>query len=389
MVTGAYFPETSGASLQCQQLVRLLSGRAEFTILTTTTDTALPGRAIIEGVDVWRVPVDPASGRSKAAATARFASILSSLRHRFEIVHLHGFSQKTLLVVALARLWRKRILIKLTSVGHDDAASMRSRGLLAYAMYRQADRFVGISPRFEDEHRRAGLPPDRFRFVPNGVDLQRFRPATADQRRAARLELGLPPDDPIVLFVGFFSHEKRPDLLYEAWRTLHAGGLPSTLVLIGSTNPAYYEIDPGMAEAIRSDAASRGLLPRLVFVERTTAIENYYRAADVFALPTLREGLPNVVLESMASGVPPVVTALPGVTDWIVDPSNGVLIAPNDRVALERALEDLLRNPHRRQEMSHAARESVSRRFAADTMAEHMLRVYGELSDNTPSAPVP
>ena len=379
MVTGTYFPETSGASLQCRQLVRLLAGRADFVVLTTTTDTALRRQDVVDGVDVRRVYVDPASARSKALATAKFVSILSSLRDRFDIVHLHGFSQKSLLVIALARVWGKRILIKLTSAGHDDAGSIRARGRLAYAMYRRADRFVGVSPRFEDEHRRAGLPEDRFRFIPNGVDLQRFRPGTPEERPVLRARLGLPTDDPVVLFVGFFSREKRPDLLYEAWRSLHAHGLSSTLVLIGSTRSTYYEIDPEMADAIKADATERGLMPHLFFVEQTTAIEDYYRAADVFALPTLREGLPNVVLEAMASGVPPVVTSLAGVTDWIVDASTGVLVPANDREALEHALEGLLRHSQRREDLGRAARETAARRFAAETTADQMMRVYEEL----------
>jgi glycosyltransferase involved in cell wall biosynthesis len=379
MVTGAYYPETSGASLQCQQLVRRLAGPVEFVVLTTTTNAELSGEDTVDGVEVRRVHVDPTSLRSKAAATGSFASILSALRHRVDIVHLHGFSQKSFLVIALARLWGKRVLIKLTSAGHDDAGAMRARGRVAYAMYRQADCFVGVSPRFEEEHRRARLPEARFRFVPNGVDLQRFRPASVDEQRTLRTKLGLAAELPVVLFVGFFSQEKRPDLLYAAWRELHERGLPSTLVLIGATQSTYYEIDPDMASHIRADAGARGLASRLMFVEHTTAVEDYYRASDVFALPTLREGLPNVVLETMACGVPPVVTAISGVTDWIVDSSTGILIPPDDREALERALEDLLRDPHRRAELGRAARESVSRRFAAERTAGEMLRVYEEL----------
>jgi glycosyltransferase involved in cell wall biosynthesis len=83
----------------------------------------------------------------------------------------------------------------------------------------------------------------------------------------------------------------------------------------------------------------------------------------------------------MASGVPPVVTSLPGVTDWIVDASSGVLVGPGDRGTLERALEDLLRNQTRRQEMGRAAREAVTRRFDARSAAAQMLGVYRELAE--------
>ena len=379
MVTGAYHPETSGASLQCKQLVRRLSNAVDFTVLTTTTDDRLPAHAVVDDVDVWRVLVDPASAWSKAAAIFRMGGRLAQLRGRFDLVHLHGFSQKTLLVIAFARAFGKRVLIKLTSVGHDDAATMHVKGGLAFTAYQQADRFVGVGPRFEAAQREAGLPMERFRMIPNGVDLDRFRPGDGAERTALRQKLQLPLDEPVVLFVGFFSHEKRPDLLYEAWADLRARGVGSTLVLIGPTRSAYYEIDAAMAPAICKDAAARGIADRLVFVEQTTTVEEYFRAADVFALPTLREGMPNVVIEAMASGVPPVVTLLTGVTDWIVEAGTGVLVPANDRQALADALKSLIEDPGRREAMGHAARASVARRFAVERTASEMLALYREM----------
>jgi glycosyltransferase involved in cell wall biosynthesis len=380
MVTGTYHPETSGASLQCRQLVRLLHDEADFTVLTTTTSSDLPERDRVDAVDVWRVRVDPRSAASKLSAAARMTRAFAHLRRRFDIVHVHGFSQKNILVTALSRLFRKRLVIKLTSVGHDDGLTMRARGGLQLACYRQADRFIGVGPRFEEAHHAAGLPSSRFRLVPNGVDLDRFRPADAPERAAIRERHGLPIDTPLVLFVGFFSHEKRPDALYRAWADVTERGIQSVLVLIGPTASDYYEIDPRMAPAIRDDAARRGLLPRLVFVERATAIEDYYRAADVFALPTLREGMPNVVLEAMASGVPAIVTRLPGVTDWIMDETTGVLVPPDDPAALADALGGLLADAPRRQAMGRAARTSVARRFSARATAAQMVSVYRELT---------
>jgi glycosyltransferase involved in cell wall biosynthesis len=377
MVTGAYHPETSGASLQCRQLIRLLRGRAEFLVLTTTTEPSLAAKDRVDDTEVWRVLVDPTSAASKATAAMRLGTAFTRLRDRFDIVHLHGFSQKTMLVMAMARAFGKRIAIKLTSFGHDDALSMRRRGMAAFEFYQRADRFIGVSPQFEAAHRAAGLAPERYVSVPNGVDLERFRPASADERRRARQSLGLDTNRPVVLFVGFFSHEKRPDVLYQAWADVSELGVASTLLLVGPTRSTYYEIDSAMAEVIRHDAATRGLLERIVFVEHTHVIERCYQASDVFVLPTLREGMPNVVLESMASAVPPVVTNLAGVTDWIIDDgTTGVLVAANDRPALAAAMIDLLNDQRRREAMGRSARASVEARFSASRTADLTLALY-------------
>ncbi len=379
MVTGAYPPETSGAALQCRQLIASLRRDAEFAVLTTTTDPRLAAHDRVDDTDVWRVYLDPTSASSKAAASVRMGAAFLQWRERFDLVHLHGFSQKSMLLIALARIFGKRILIKLTSVGHDDAVSMRQEGAIAFRFYASADRFIGVSPHFERLHNLAGVAPSGFRLVPNGVDLVRFRDAPPPERRAARLSLGLPIDDPVVLFVGFFSHEKRPDLLYRAWATLAERGIRSTLVLVGASRSTYYEIDAAMIDGIRRDVEARGLQSQVVFVERTTEIERYYRAADIFALPTLREGLPNALLEAMASGIPSVITRLEGVTDWIVeDGVNGLLMPPNDERALEEALARLIGSRELRARLGRAAR-SRAEHFSAERTAERTLSVYHEL----------
>ncbi|MEO8681150.1 MAG: glycosyltransferase family 4 protein [Vicinamibacterales bacterium] len=381
MLTGAYFPETSGASLQCRQLVRTLSDRASFTVLTTTTDRALASRDVVDGVEVRRIFVDPASAVSKATAAVRMAAALLRLSRRFDIVHLHGFSQKSMLVIAAAELLGKRIVIKLTSIGHDDPQAMRERGAIAYWFYRAADRFIGVSPQFERSYRAAGLPSSRYRFIPNGVELDRFRPASDAERAALRHRLGLPSDLPVVLFVGFFSREKRPDVLFASWVALFDSGVRSTLVLVGATRSSYYEIDSGMAARVRDESRRRGFADRVVLVESTGEIESYFRAADIFALPTTREGLPNVLLESMASGVPPVISRLEGVTDWIVeDGKSGRLVPVDDPAALTAALRDLITSPEHRQQLGLAARVRVEARFASTRTAEDTLAVYAELA---------
>ncbi|MCH2278879.1 MAG: hypothetical protein MK358_08410, partial [Vicinamibacterales bacterium] len=102
MVTGAYFPETSGAGLQCRELVRQLRRAVRFTILTTTADPAAPVVDTQDGVTVHRVFVDPSDRRSKLVGAARLTMAVFRNRHHFSILHLHGFSQKSILLTCLA-----------------------------------------------------------------------------------------------------------------------------------------------------------------------------------------------------------------------------------------------------------------------------------------------
>ena len=380
MVTGAYAPETSGASLQCRNLMKALAGRAQFRVLTTSTDPSLPWNSVVDDVKVRRVTVNPESRLSKIAAIERMASSFLELAPDIDIVHLHGFSQKSILLIALAKLMHKKIVIKLTSVGHDDPASIRAQGAAMWAAYRRADRYIGVTPRFEDGFAATGLDRARFTFIPNGVDLDRFKPASDGVRAELQHQLRIPTGEPVVLFVGFFSREKNPDVLFEAWLSLLERGVRSSLVFIGATRGSYYEIDAGIAERIKAKATRRGVIDQIVFVEAEDHIEHYFRAADVFALPTAREGLPNVLLEAMASAVPPVITRLDGVTDWIVEPGvTGELVPSIDDKAFADALQKLLTSPERREAMGKAAREHVAANFSIAATAQKTFEVYEDL----------
>jgi glycosyltransferase involved in cell wall biosynthesis len=381
MVTGAYVPELSGAGLQCRELVRALHEAVSFTILTTTTDPSLPVDDRQDEVPVFRVYVGATPLWSKAVAAVRLTHVVWRLRARFSILHLHGFSQKSILLVVLGLMMGKRIGIKLTSVGHDDPVAMRARGRVAYWCYSRAQVLFGVSPRFQALFEASGLPRDRFRLIPNGVDVERFTPASPETRRALRAEHGLPVEGPLVLFVGFFSREKCPDVLFEAWAQLAiTGNDTSTLMFIGRTRSSYYEVDPRLAEEIRTKASQLGLESRLRFVESTRQIEQYHRAADIFVLPSVREGLPNALLEAMACGVACIATRLEGVTDRLItDGESGILVPPRDVAALTDALRRLMDEPERARALGMRARHRIEQDFALTETARQYLAVYQEL----------
>lgn len=380
MVTGAYYPEVSGGGLQCRTLIQAIRDRADVIVLTTTRDDSLPRRDEVDGVPVYRIPIDVMRWRSKLAAAMRLIGFFGRSHHRFDIVHLHGFSQKSMLLLALSRLFRKHLALKLTLVGEDDPASVRTKGRLRWWCYTHVDAFFGVSPRLRQLHDTFGLPQEKFWLIPNGVDLGRFRPPQAGERVELRRALGLPETKPLILFVGLFSPRKRPQVLVEAWGRLRqrdTGARATTLVFVGATQPRGYEVDPALGPEIHARIKALSADRDAVFIERTHRIDQYYRAADVFVLPSTGEGLPNALLEAMASGLACVVTKLDGSTDTIVEHGvNGLLVPPEDPEALERTLEDLLADPVRADMMGRQARQTVEARFAIRQTAERCLEAY-------------
>jgi glycosyltransferase involved in cell wall biosynthesis len=378
LVTGAYHPQISSSALQCRAIARRLRGRVAFSILTTATIPSLPIFEMIDDVPVHRVLMNA----ERPGSPLDLVPLLTQYRRASsgaDLVHVHGVSRKNGVVSMLAALTGKPVIVTLHTSGQDEPDVIRRRGWLAWKAFRNAARVVSVSARLADLYRAAGLPADRLVQIPNGIDLDRFRPATAADRADLKRTIGV-ADAPVILFVGFFSRDKRPDFLMDAWLRI-AATTPSTLVFVGATTRSYREIDPTIVETLRTRARAAGVSDRVRFVEPTFEIERFYRAADVFVLSSRREAMPVVLLEAMACGVPAVATRLAGVTDTIVtDGVDGLLFDEPDSEGLSRAIASVLGDGALAARLGRAGHETVRERYGLAPVAEAWLRLYEDVA---------
>jgi glycosyltransferase involved in cell wall biosynthesis len=389
MITGAYHPEISSSGMQCREMARLLMGRVEVQVLTTAVDLTLPRHDVVDGVAVTRIRVNVRSAWSQLRAVRRMMVELFRLVRRSDIVHLHGFSTKNVLATFVAKVFRKPLVLSLHTSGFDEPEEIARHGSLALWAFMSADLYLSVSRGLIETYLAAGMPRDKILEVPNGIDLSRFLPANGDQRRSLRHQLGIAPDRPVIVFVGFFSRDKQPRVLFDAWLALQASGaIDATLVFVGATKSAYFEVDDRIADGMREDARSRGLAGQLVFTGAAHNVPDYLRAADLYVLPSKREGLPVALLEAMACGLPCVASRLAGSTDTIiVDGDNGLLVPPGDPTALAEAMARVLREPEAAAAMGTAARDTIERRFANADIADRWLDAYDLLLVDAQSRP--
>lgn len=166
----------------------------------------------------------------------------------------------------------------------------------------------------------AGKTPLWAKVILTGVDIDRFRPAaTADEKCQLRQKLGLPVDKPILLFVGGATARKGVDFLLDAWEELmRKHQMESVLVLVGgdANRPGVSDQDRAeyrsFAECFAGRVRELSKTWDLRALDHKANVEEFYRAADVFAFCSHQEGLPNSVLEAMASGLPVVSTRFLG-----------------------------------------------------------------------------
>lgn len=384
LITGAYFPEMSSGGLQSQAAARALHGRMDIVVLTTSTDPALPAHDIVEGVPVSRICVDVESRWSLVMATLRMTTELLRLLPRVNFAHIQGYSTKNILVSVLAKLFARPVILHLQTAKHDEPETVKTQGRLAWWAYSTADLYLSVSPGLTARYLAAGLPADRIREIPNGVDATRFSPASAEERSALRRRLNLPLERPLILFVGVISPDKQPHVLLDAWLRLQSDpALASTLVFVGATDPTLFELGSRLIDQLRGTVAASGFADRVVFVPPTNQVQDYFRAADLYAMPSLREGMPIALLEAMACGLPAVASRLPGSTDTMIEPGvNGFLVPPGDVAAFADGLARLLSNPDEAARLGAAARRTVEDRYTMERVADMWLDAYHHVLAN-------
>lgn len=378
LIVGAYFPELSAGGLQSRQVARCLAERTESTVLTTATTPNLLAHETVDAIPVSRVRVGQSGVLNTMRATWRLVAELLQLLPRVDLVHIQGFSTKNIPISAMAKLFRRPVVVHLQTSKYDEPEAVRSQGRLAWWALSTADLYLSVSRGLTASYLAAGLPADRIREVPNGVDATRFAPASTDEQTTLRQKLNLQLDRKVVLFVGVISPDKQPHVLLDAWfQTQQDPALASTLVFVGATDPSLFELGGRLIDQLRATAQASGFADRVVFAPPTNQIQDYFRAADMYVMPSVREGMPIALLEAMACGLACVASRLPGATDMMVeDGVSGRLVAPGDIDAFAAAIGSLLADPAAASRMGAAARQIVEDRYTMERVADMWLDAY-------------
>ena len=377
MVTGVYLPESNGAVLQCNQLMNNLGGHIHFSVLTGANNKALDVNDCVDGVSITRVFMSNESPLKYIFSALRFFFILVKALMKVDLIHIHGFSKRNAIVILFGRIFNKKVILKMTSFGQDDPLSVKNGfSSIFWQIFKCCHAYIGLSPAFAISYQKANLSEKKFNHISNGVDLERFFPLSNYDRIGIRQKYGFSKDDKIILFIGHFSPEKRPMLLYRAWVKLYEKDIFTKLILIGPTKN-HFEVDSEIVERIKQDAAEREILPFIRFVERTLHVDEYMKLADIFVLPSMREGLPNSLLEAMACGIPCVVTNLPGVTDWLVnDGRTGLLFQSDDPNDLSEKIIPYVTNQTASKQIGRAARHFMEDSFSSVSTSLQVLDLY-------------
>jgi glycosyltransferase involved in cell wall biosynthesis len=294
--------------------------------------------------------------------------VLTRLLHicrqeRVAIWHGHDY-KSNLLGLLLRPFWPMRLITTAHGWGvHAGRAPLYHRiDRWCLPFY---EKVICVSSDLQEQCVSYGVRPDRCVLIENGIDLDEFSRRT--DIAAAKQEVGLPPHRLLIGAVGRLSAEKGFDLLIQATAQLVQKGLDVALVIAGEG-----EQRPALEALITQSRCA----DRIRLLGYCADPRPLYEALDVFALSSVREGLPNVLLEAMALEVPVVATRIAGVPRLLRDSENGLLVEPGSVPELARGLERLLRDATLRERLRAAARQTVTTHYCFATRMQKIAAVY-------------
>ncbi len=320
---------------------------------------------------LWRTPAGaprrPLMGPMRVVLLTSYLlslAVFMALRlRRFDLVHVHLAHLQADVAGLISWIHRKPLYITVECGGEFGEV----RNLKKYAFVtrwfglRHAARVQSLSSEIDAELQSISVDASRVVRIPNGLQLSRFHPSSADEARHLRAKLDLPLDSTLVLYAGRFSKVKGTEELLEAWRSVNADG--AHLVLVGApfgrpVVPAGY----GENVTVRS---------------MTDRVEDYMRAADIFVSPTISEGMSNAVLEAMACGLPIIAGRHGGTTDFLTD-DDTLLIDPRNSEEIRSAIERLVLDQELRESYA-AASLKVAERYPIASVVDQIEGEYRKI----------
>lgn len=324
---------------------------------TYSPDTALFDRCIENGVKSVMLTC-----RSKFDLNAilKLRGIIKE--NNIDLVHSHGYKSNMYSLISTALL-----PVPLVSTCHNwipGDKKLKIYTKLDLFILKYFSQVIAVSEDVSNTLINAGIKTSHLKVIDNGIDVEKFNP---DYAGGNERELFNIPDNVIVIgTVGRISHEKSHKTLLNAFKKIKIFFPEIRLILVGD-GPLKAELQEEFND------------PSIIFTGQIKDVAMFYQIMDIFVLPSLTEGLPMVLLESMAAKLPVVASSVGAIPTIIKNNENGLLVKPGSDEELEKALVFMLNNKGKREEMAQRGFETVRDEFSSEKMANEYLKVYNNL----------
>jgi len=396
IATETFHPEIGGGETQARTVAEALTRRGyAVTLVTRRSRSHLPKREHQQPLDIVRVAPTGAGRWKKWGLTVTAIPALLRAARGADAVLVSGFRILGIPAVLATRLRGTPCVLKGDSRGEMSGEFFRA-GLARWRLtpqsfvvrlfvgsrnriLRRAEGFVALSNEMADEFVEHAIPTDRVHRIPNGVDVEQFRPASPVERCALRRNLDL-SEGPLAVYTGRLVTYKGLPLLLRAWKAARQDGVNATLVLVGEGGADMHACETELRAFVRE----HDLESCVRFTGAVANVADYLRAADFFVFPTTDEAFGLSLVEAMACGLPVISTAV-GIRDFLVDGVNGIAIPVGDEGALVRAIRRVAAGGDEIDRMARAARDTALAKFSQELVADRLVQLFESLAGLPPA----
>jgi glycosyltransferase involved in cell wall biosynthesis len=381
LVVDSFYPGAGGLERQVEVISEALY-KAGYDVQITTPwlNRSRPLKETIRGVPVTRITYPAIKGLGALILMCKFALKLLQERSRYNAIHVH-MAKNLASVVGMVRPFLKATTVVKISGAWEFNGGVLDPTLQSKLFYRimgyfirRVDYIQTISAYTKRRLEQAGFDPEQILMIPNGVDISRFpRRACPANEPASRGELR-------ILFAGRLVRVKALDVLLKAWcSVVHACPEKKLSLLFAGEGPLKHEL---MQQAERLNISES-----VNFLGMVQDMPALFAQADIYVQPSLQEGLPNAVIEAMASGLPIVATKVSGNEDLVTHNSNGILVEPGNANLLAEALLELINDCSKRVQMGALSRRIIEEHYQLPMVIEKLVRVYNHEQSSNPFCP--
>lgn len=395
MLLESYHPVVGGMETQARNMSgSFRAAGIPVIILTRRIGADLPRADELDGTPVYRTGPTGRSSRLRWAFAATCIPQLIRLRGRYDVILVPGFRALGIPAVLVSKLLRKKCVLKAESSGEmsgefftgglERMKLKRSSALVRFGLFlrnrllARADAFASLSREQTAEFTANGVRESKIVVIPQSVRTDVFHPVSNDERQKLRAKLGLPASAPVVIYTGRIVSYKGLPLLLEAWPKILEKHPGARLVACGAGGVDVFNCEAGVQSFVRE----RGLEGSVLLTGAIANVDEYLKAADLYALPTQNEAFPLALLEAMACGLAAVSTPVGGIPDILRDGENGLLVGPGSEPELRAAILRLLDDAALRKKLGSEALRTANENYARETVTARYVELFRRLASN-------
>ena len=374
LLSEKYTPDIGGLAISTERIARLLASAGHHVRVFCPSSGLSPSEKRIladRGIQIIRFG---SHKRAEDTLLDWFEIIAEEHKHLpFDVLHAYYLVQAGFVVVYAGKYLNLPSVVSIR--GNDIERSPFDPQKFSQVMYTlQNASAVTANARILIDKARAFCDRE-IDLIHNGIDTDLFKPL---KRNEALLEaLGLQKEDPILGFAGELREKKGLATLLNAYAQVNKHRSTSILI-VGEVRPGE---DKSLFDALRSSIPNAKIL--VTGYVSNQDLPSYYSVMDILVHPSLRDGMPNVLLEAMACEKVVVATPAGGIADVLEDGKNGRIVSINDVNSLSMIIRDLLSDKELRERLGAAARRTIQSKFTIQGELSGNLRVYCKLGLKT------